>query len=226
MFCLLSGAVAAFALGLIVSGARVSGALFLPAGVCALVFALACAFPRAAAYPLILAMGLLFVRIGQSFLRFPLAEKTPLALVSGGGDRLVLRLPRRSLRHIRRKAGPDAVRAADEAVPLEISGDPLALEFSARIISFDRLYPILGGENRGVISALSRNGEILYEEVLAKNPAVILPALDRLMGIESRVFTGRIPPSLAGSAFMIFFDPGTGTEESGGAGLLFVPPES
>jgi hypothetical protein len=218
MLCLLSGAIAAFALGIIVSNARVSGVLFLPACVCAMVFALACFFPRAAAYPLILAAGLLLVRIGQGFLRFPPAGEVPLALVNSEGGRFVVRLPRRSAGNARR--GPDTL--PDEAGPLEIPGDSPDLEFSARIISFDPLYPILGGESRGVISALSRNGEILYEEVPAKNPAIILPSLDRLMGIESRVFTGRMPASLAGSGFMVFFDAGKAAEESGG-GLLFVP---
>jgi hypothetical protein len=151
-----SAAVAAFAGAILVSRAAIfDGVLpFIVPALCVPVFALAFRFPRAAGYPLILAGGLLAVWLGYSFLRYPLVKSggIPLAVLQNdGAGGCLLRLP----------AGP-ADAALSAALPLPGTGSPA--ELRAALVGFNRLYPLIGGEERGFVSLVRRGGEILYAE--------------------------------------------------------------
>ncbi|MDR1318409.1 MAG: hypothetical protein LBJ90_02195 [Treponema sp.] len=128
---------------------------FIVAGICIPVFALAARFPRAIAYPLILAGGLITVGLGYSYLRFPPADSSsvPPALISGEGK------------------GPFSIRVGDRAEKngdgtkpqvLQIPDDLLFLEFNGAVIGFGRYYPIIGGTRRGQISEIRQNNKSLY----------------------------------------------------------------
>ncbi|MDR0623737.1 MAG: hypothetical protein LBG10_04840, partial [Treponema sp.] len=168
VLCAFSGVLAAFSAAIIVSAGEIfsSGGLFLAAGVCVPVFALAVFFPRLAAYPLILAGGLLTVWLGYSFLRFPLVGEngSPLVYVYHEGDNAYsVRLP----------AGPGKPgdRTDKNAVPVIPAGDGLAaaefrisgnqppLNLAVALIGFHAWYPLIGGTERGIITLLRRGTE-------------------------------------------------------------------
>jgi hypothetical protein len=214
LLCVLSGAIAAIALSLIVSqrGILRVNFLFVSTGICIFVFVFAVIFPRAVAYPLILAGGLLFVWVGYTFLRFPVIEESsvPLAFVSHEGERLVVRFPSggRSQNISRNlKSGQDKIE------PLVVSGDVSSLEFFAVVISYNRLYPLIGGEKRGVISMIRRGDEILYI-----NPYVNKPLFSSYyshfnsqagnvrIGIDYRNFQEKIPAAFRRVNLTIFFN--------------------
>jgi hypothetical protein len=151
-----SAAVAAFAGAILVSRAAIFDEvlLFVAPAFCVPVFALAFRFPRAAGYPLILAGGLLAVWLGYSFLRYPPVKDggVPLAaLQNDGAGGCLLRLP----------AGP-ADAALSRALPLP--GDALSVEFHGLFVGVNRFYPLVGGEERGLVVLVRRNGETLYAE--------------------------------------------------------------
>jgi hypothetical protein len=152
----LSAALAAFAGAVIASRAAIfDGVLpFIVPALCVPVFALAFRFPRAAGYPLILAGGLLTVWLGYSFLRYPLVKDggIPLAVLQNdGAGGCLLRLP----------AGP-ADAALSTVLPLPETGS--SVELHAVLVGVNRLYPLIGGEERGFVSLVRRGGEILYAE--------------------------------------------------------------
>ncbi|MDR2133967.1 MAG: hypothetical protein LBP27_02575 [Treponema sp.] len=157
MLLFLSGALAAFAAALGVSRGAVfsDSGLFLAAGMCIPPCALAARFPRAAAYPLILAGGLLAVWLAFSYLRFPPADSgsAPPALIYGEGE------------------GPFSIQTGGGRAPVLSIPDGLSsLEFRGVLISFDRHYPFVGGAGRGRISEIRRNGEVLYHDAGIGSP--------------------------------------------------------
>jgi hypothetical protein len=170
VFCAFSGLLAAFSGAVVASAGEIffSGGLFLAAGLCVPVFALAVFFPRTVAYPLILAGGLLTVWLGYSFLRFSLVAENspPLAYVYREGDTYSVRLP----------AGPGnpGDRAEKNAAPVipagdraaaavfRLSGNHPSLDVEGILISFHAWYPLIGGTERGVITLLRQGAETLY----------------------------------------------------------------
>ncbi|MDR1279149.1 MAG: hypothetical protein LBK02_10400 [Treponema sp.] len=180
IFCVFSGDLAAFSAAIVVSMGEIffSGGLFLAAGLCVPVFALAVCFPRTVAYPLILAGGLLVVWLGYSFLRFPL-------IVEGGSPLMSIYREGDNVYSVRLSAGPGKteVRAAKTAAPEVPAGDRAAAVFQTRgtqspldmegiLISFHPRYPLIGGTARGMITLIGRDGETLYTDLRSENSSL------------------------------------------------------
>jgi hypothetical protein len=151
-----SFAVAAFAGAVIASRAAIfdEASLFIVPAFCVPVFALAFRFPRTVGYPLILAGGLLTVWLGYSFLRYPPVKDggAPLAaLQNDAAGGYLLRLP----------SGP-----ADGALStvLPLPGAVSSVEFHGVLIGVNRFYPLIGGEERGLVTLVRRDGETFYAE--------------------------------------------------------------
>lgn len=222
LLCILSGAVAAIALSLIVSQRRILNVnlLFIPVGVCVFVFTLAVIFPKVIAFPLILVSGLVIIWAGYTFLRFPVVKESsvPLALISHERERLIVKFP----------AGDRAQGNAERRSPgpgresLVISGDLSSLEFSAVVISYDWLYPLIGGEKRGVVSMIRRGEDVLYIDPYMNDP-LLLSYYSRFVsksgvarfGIDYRTFREQVPAILAEANLVVSFD---------GQGISFNSP--
>jgi hypothetical protein len=213
LFCILSGAVAAAALSLIVSQRRILGTnlLFVPVGICVFVFMLAVIFPRVVAFPLILVSGFLVIWAGHTFLRFPVVKESsvPLALISHEGERLVVRFPAGD--RAQNNAWNRNSRLDRES--LVISGDSSSLEFSAAVVSYSRLYPLIGGEKRGVISMIWQGEDVLYADPYI-NDSLLFSYYSRFIsksgttrfGIDYRTFREQVPATLAETNLAVFFD--------------------
>ncbi|GHV96618.1 hypothetical protein AGMMS50293_29380 [Spirochaetia bacterium] len=164
-----SGTIAAFAAAIIIS----LGAIFKEPGViifavcCVLVFALAVRFPRAAAYPLILAGGLFAVWLGFSFLRFPPVQISSVPLTA------IYQID--ETHHSIRLTGDRAqttrtVRDRAQGETLQLSGTLTPLEFSAAFISFGRNCPLIGGVVRGMITKISHGSETIFSDQSMETP--------------------------------------------------------
>jgi hypothetical protein len=205
IFCILSGAVAVFALSLLNSRALIlnESRFFVPSVVFALICALAVYFPRGAAFPLILVAGLLTVWIAYSFLRFPLIEENVTSLMSishAEENRLAVYLP-----------SNDGDRA--EPVVYQVTGDSSSITFSAAVISFDWLYPIVGGENRGAITAIRKEGETIYTDLLLNRPSLIAyyslfisETGKGRFGINYHTYQNSMPSAADGMKASLFFN--------------------
>jgi hypothetical protein len=222
LLCVLSGTIAAIALSLIISQRGILRVNFLlvSTGIFVFVFMFAVVFPRAVAYPLILVGGLLFVWVAYTFLRFPEIEESsvPLAFVSHERESLVIRFPSGDRDQ---SINRNSKSRQDKIEQLVVSGDAASLEFFAMVISYNRLYPLIGGEKRGVISMIRRGDELLYTD----------PHINELLfsfyyshfnsqtgnarfGIDYRNFQGKIPAAFEGINLRIFFND---------QGLFFIP---
>jgi hypothetical protein len=165
IFLAFSGVLAAFAASVAVScgGIFSAGKLFFLAAACAPVFALAVYFPRAAAYPLVLAGGLLAVWLGYSFLRFPPAggADAPLAYVYHEGANVYsIRLPGGA-------AGEDG-----RAAVFQISGNQPALTVEGVRVGFPPYCPLIGGADRGLAALIRRGNTVLHEDRRLDNPGM------------------------------------------------------
>jgi hypothetical protein len=184
-----SGALAAFAAAIVLFPREIFavGGLLLLVGLCVPVFALAVLFPRAAAYPLILAGGLLAVWLGYSFLRFPLAagNSFPLLYVYHEGDTAYsVRLP----------AGPDNNRDRATTAVLRINGKQPPLEIEGVLIGFHPRYPLIGGTARGLITFIRRGTETLYTAPAPETSAVeAWHSLPARPGIVFQTVSGTVP---------------------------------
>jgi hypothetical protein len=175
--------------------------LFLAAGICIPVFALAVCFPRAAAYPLILAGGLLVVWLGYSFLRFPLIAEDypPLLYVYHEEGVYSVRFPAES--------GQTGDRAAIAVV--KISGDQPHLDLEGVLISFNLWYPLVGGTERGTITVIRQNDETLYAELSPENSLLKTISQLRLgsFSVGFQRIRGEVPldPIPQGANLAVFF---------------------
>jgi hypothetical protein len=159
-----SVALASFALALICSQTRIltMTRLFLPVGLCGLVVLFSVSFPRTIAYPVILLFGVFVIWEGYTFLRFPLIQESsvPLAVVSNNGNGQF------SLHY--QGNGDRALKSDAEKVLVFHSAagepQPLALEFSAVILFRDPVYPLAGGERRGLVQKIRNGNQQLFEE--------------------------------------------------------------
>jgi hypothetical protein len=193
--CIASAAVLSLAGMLICSGGNIlfAGPFLLPSGIGFVIFGLAFRFPRAVAFPLILVSGLLIVWLGYNFLRFPL-------IVSGGTPGAT---PIASVR--REPDGALSIRFAyrtgynEESGVLSLEDDGQAPEFSASLIHFDERYPLIGGEDRGMITRISRAGEDYYAHsfpLAEENP----------LGISLQSRSNEPGPLPSGKNFLVLFD--------------------
>jgi hypothetical protein len=151
-----SGALVSFSAAILVSHGAVFGAvaLFAVAAIAVPVFALAVCFPRAAAFPLILASGLLVVWLGYSYLRFPPINSSSVPVIFNEGGSYSIKFP------FSRGNGDRAV------LLLPSLQSQSSLEFQGTRISFGKLYPIIGGTERGAIGTIRQDGKVLYTDPL------------------------------------------------------------
>jgi hypothetical protein len=176
VFFVCSGVLTAFSAAIMVSFGDIfsSGGLFLAAGICVPVFALAVFFPRTVAYPLILAGGLLVVWLGYSFLRFPLiAEgRSPLLSIYHEGDNAYsIRIPPESGRP--GETGGEAKESTALVIPPEdrsasvmfqVDGSQSSLNIEAALIGFHPRYPLIGGTERGFVTLIRQGNTLLYTD--------------------------------------------------------------
>jgi hypothetical protein len=191
-FCFLSGMVAALAAAFIFSGAAVflEKFLYILGGTLALLLVLAFRFPRTAGFPLILAAGLIVVWLGVSFLRYPKLE-------AGIPGSLVASVTRRGNGRflVRTAAGPRGELSTPFTV--EVSGG--VLEFTLEHITCAPLFPLVGGETRGIITEIRDNGRVLYSVPLGAGiPPGASP--DKVHG------TALVGDGLPGARFLVYFD--------------------
>ena len=153
--CLFSGALAALTAASVYSNWMIfeESALFLPLGITAAVMALAFRFPKAAGFPLILAAGVFVVWMGYIWTCFPVAD--------GSGYGRVIRDGNGSV-YIRLTSPGGA--APDTSLSLQPAGEGAILEFRALRISVSKYFPLVGGVSRGVVAAVKKNNELLYED--------------------------------------------------------------
>jgi hypothetical protein len=159
--CLFSGMVAALAGALIYSkGFVVFEKTFYVPAVIAVVFpALAVRFPRAAGFPLILVSGCAVIWIGYSFLQFPLldaGESCRASVFNEGNGRYIARFASD------RGANPEQsllIRIGGEGQPAE-----KFLEFCFVRIFCAPPVPLIGGENRGIITEIRSENEVFYAD--------------------------------------------------------------
>ncbi|MDR2617737.1 MAG: hypothetical protein LBC62_02595 [Treponema sp.] len=156
--CFFSFMAAALAAAFVYSKGTIylENALYLPAGVLGAILILAFRFPKAAGFPLILLTGLAVVWLGFSFLRFPRLD--PLAGESGPPVALVRR-EREDRFLVRIISGPNG---ASNALSFEVPGNEGAFEFTLDKVAYASLYPLIGGETRGVITGIRDGSQVLY----------------------------------------------------------------
>jgi hypothetical protein len=204
IFCVFSGIFVCFSLILI----RSRGTLdFVPPllpflGGTVLLFVLAVSFPRGAAFPLVLFGGLVIVWTGYSFLRFPRIrpEGAPLISMSRNGEgAFALRLiaPGKD----ERRGWTYAFNAGEEEPFPELRG---------LLISFDDAYPLIGGDRRGMITEIRRDGTAPFfpEGWLLPRWYTSLSSDNLPLGISVQRFRKELQPSSPspGTSITLLFD--------------------
>jgi hypothetical protein len=177
--CLFSGMVAALAGALIYSNVLVvfEKPFYIPALIIAVLLILAVRFPRASGFPLILISGCAVIWIGYSFLQFPLintigttgtinaigtietinARKSFRVSVSGeGGGQYTARFA----------SGRGVDARQNLLIRIEGGGGPAEgfLEFAFLRLSYPALFPLIGGESRGIVSEIRGGNEVFYTD--------------------------------------------------------------
>lgn len=190
-------------------------ALILPAAAIALGSLGACRFPRAGAF-LFLPLGLCVVWLGYSFLRFPRIgpEGKILGLLGSRAD---------GTYSLSLELGPKPEWAgAPEVVHLRFPGGTLELE--GVYVFFDERFPLIGGEGRGLIRGIRRNGEPVFSGSLGESSLLGAyyacfppPAEGKGAGFSFRRFyhTLDLDPLPAGGLVEVILGPGP---------LSFRPP--
>jgi hypothetical protein len=224
IFIAFSGVLAAFSAAIVVSYGDIfsSRGLFFAAAACVPVFALAVFFPRAAAYPLILAGGLLVVWLGCSFLRFPLAaeSRSPLLYVYHQGDNVYTVRIRAESGAMGDTMGDGAEKIAAPAAPAEdraavavvqIRGTQPPLDLEGALIRFHPWYPLIGGTERGLVTRVRRGGEVVYVDSYPEN-SLLKAWYSRLgsIGITLQNIQGEVSLEalLRGTDLAVFFTDG------------------
>lgn len=157
IFCLLSLAIGFLAGSLILSGGLIYtvpslypfAVLFFAAG------ALGLRFPRAGGWSIIFASAVFFIWITFSFLVFPRLAKPEQLSVRSEGEKQI---------HIRRGiTGRNTQSGArEDSETWNIQDDGRTLTFEAVSITAHPAYPLIGGDQRGVITQLTRRGEQVF----------------------------------------------------------------
>ncbi|MDR1931055.1 MAG: hypothetical protein LBQ44_10575 [Treponema sp.] len=149
-----SGAAAFFTAAVIFSRGALFSAhpLYMPAGLIAVLGALAVRFPPAGVLSVLIA-GLFAVWIGLFFLRYPPLQKEKPEALSVYSSKTGIFIVRR-------------YGAGSESWNIRNDGNPL--QFEAAALAADYRYPLLGGERRGLIIRAARGGETLFSAPLSK----------------------------------------------------------
>jgi hypothetical protein len=175
--CLFSGMVVALAGALMYSNGLIlfEKPLYIPAAIAAVLLILAVRFPRAAGFPLILISGFIAVWIGYSYLQFPRVNTNGLSLASitnEGEAQYTVRFAAGS--------GAPPGSSSGQDLRIQIAGEDQSLEFFFIHIEYAAPYPLIGGENRGIITKVRDEREIFYSD----------PRLDR--GLLRGWYTGAL----------------------------------
>jgi hypothetical protein len=160
--CLFSGMVVALAGALIYSNGLIlfEKPLYIPVVIAASLLILAVRFPRAAGFPLILISGFIAVWIGYSYLQFPRINSDGLSLASitnEGNGQYTVRLA------VDRGKAPSGSSPGQD-LRIQIAGKDQSLEFFFIHIAYAPPYPLVGGENRGIITKISDERETFYSD--------------------------------------------------------------
>jgi hypothetical protein len=172
--CLFSGMVAALAGALIYSNALVvfEKPFYIPALIIVVLLILAVHFPRAMGFPLILVSGCAVIWIGYSFLQFPLIGTIDTDIIGTKTTADTGKLFRVSVsgegngRYAARFASGRGANARQNLLIL-IEGGASAegfLEFSFLCLSYPALFPLIGGESRGIITEIRGGSEVFYTD--------------------------------------------------------------
>jgi hypothetical protein len=155
--------------------------LYVPAAIAAALLILAVRFPRAVGFPLILVSGLVAVWIGYSCLQFPrITNGLPLAAITNEGKGLYTVRFAASGKAAAGKAAAGSPSGQD--LQIQIAGDDQSLEFFFIHLAYAAPYPLIGGENRGIITKIQR------KTALGGEPFYADPRLDR--GLLRGWYTG------------------------------------
>jgi hypothetical protein len=159
--CSFSGMVAALAGALIYSNGFIvfEKPLYIPVLIAAALPLLAVRFPRAAAFPLVLVSGCAMIWIGYSFLQFPLitaGETLRVSISNQGNGRYAARFA----------SGKGADAEQDLLVRVEGEAQPenRFLEFTFVRLSYAGSFPLIGGENRGIVTEIRGKDEGFYAD--------------------------------------------------------------
>ena len=147
--CFFSGAAMALTAAVIYSNWMIlkEAVLYLPIVISVVVVILAFRFPRAAGFPLFIIAGVLTVAAGYICLSFPVIDKSDRVWINREGNGLVLIRP---------------VTESASSISFQIAGEGAVLEFQACCFSFSKIFPLVGGVNRGIVTQIRGNNEPLY----------------------------------------------------------------
>jgi len=151
--CLFSLAFSALIAACIISNWMIvkEASLYLPMGILSILLVLACRFPKAAGFPILIVSGLLLVWIAYACLRFPLFNSAGEGYLVRNGDGLVL---------FRLISPPGS--DSEQVFSFLPEDEGVVIEFHALNISISKEIPLIGGENRGIIAEITGGGEPIY----------------------------------------------------------------
>jgi hypothetical protein len=158
--CLFSGMVAALAGALIYSRGLIvfEKSLYIPVLLTAALLVPAVRFPRALGFPLILVSGCVVIWMGYSFLQFPRFDRGAFRVsVSGEGNGQYA---------VRFASGRRANQEQNLVIRLagEGEGGENFLEFSFIRLGYAAPFPLIGGENRGIITEIRGKDTVFYAD--------------------------------------------------------------
>jgi hypothetical protein len=133
--------------------------LYIPVLIAAVLLVLAVRFPRAAGFPLILISGCAVIWIGYAFLQFPL-------IAAGGSFRVSIANEGNGQYAARFASGRRTIPEQDLLIHLEGEGRPedRFLEFTFVRVSYAPSFPLIGGENRGIVSEVRGENAVFYTD--------------------------------------------------------------
>ena len=143
--CLFSLAFSALVAACIISNWMVirETSLYLPLCILAILLMLACRFPKAAGFPILIISGMLLVWMGYACLRFPAFDGAGEGhLVRDGNGLVLFRLL------------PPSTSDSEIVFSFQPADKAEIIEFHALNISISKEIPLIGGENRGIIAEI------------------------------------------------------------------------
>ena len=178
--CLFAGALACFGAALSTSQGSFLfiKPLLIPGGAIGCIGIAAARFPRAVAFPLFLAMGVLTVWTGCSFLRFPSPrpEGTVLAGVyhelNGAYRILIIEDEKFLKRTVPMRIRESAILAPDSLGALYIEDAAIPLDVSLEALAFDFPYPLVGGLRRATVTGVRQGETVLFSKPRPGSPFI------------------------------------------------------
>jgi len=189
-----SGTLAALSAAIIYSDGHIllETSLYPYLGILAAVLILACRFPRAAGFPVILISGVFIIWISYGYLRFPAINDSGRLRITREGNGFV---------HVIPVVNSSGTKTAEKTIPVfsfQASGDNQVMEFRAFCFSFSGVLPVIGGVRRGDIAEIRCGEELHYTDARFGNKLFsgLYPGADTLLA-SKRFFTFQeIPATL------------------------------